>query len=67
MVKSNKSSILSRKHEDRELAGKSAFETSSVDIQTPQTMILLLASKEDMVVLKVYITVIQYIAQINVL
>lgn len=56
MVKSNKSSISSKKHEDRELAGKTAFEASTVEIQTPQTMILLLASKEDMVVLKVKFT-----------
>lgn len=55
MVKSEKSmvSVKGKKHEDRQLAAKTTFETTSVDIHTPQTMILLLESKEDMVVLKV--------------
>lgn len=55
MVKSGKSTLPVKniKHEDREIAAKTTFETTSVEVKTPQTMIILLESKEDMVVLKV--------------
>jgi hypothetical protein len=49
----NKNLITGKKHEDRELAAKTSFETTSIEIETPHSMILLLESKEEMVLLKV--------------
>ncbi|KAG8278223.1 Armadillo repeat-containing protein 3 [Homalodisca vitripennis] len=65
MVKSNKTTISNKKHEDRELASKTAFESTSVEIQSSHTMILLLASKEDFVILKALFTLDKYASKME--
>lgn len=55
MAKSSKSTTGKRKHEDRNAVSKVAFEPINIEAKVPNTVVLLLSSDEESVLLQVSI------------